>query len=210
MCRLRGWQVCVGPGEQAGWEVGRPGHGRLWTRPSWAAGSQWQILSRWVAGSDSDVRRSLEGWGGEEARGCAVMQEMKNPEDSGDPQGGRGTPWSRENAAPKAHPPGFRPRPLPQDVGQQTDPSHQPYLPKGDSRTLEGSRGVMPMRALSQGLAAQRLPLARGPCSSGNGAVDISTFYFCSSLSTARKTPHCMSTSPPRVPRSAMPNTSTR
>ena len=93
---------------------------------------------------------------------------------------------------------------------QQTDPSHQPYLPKGNSRMLEGSRGVMPMRALAQGLAAQRLPLARGPCSSGNRAVDISTFYFCSSLSTARKTPHCMSTSPPRVPRSAMPNTSTR
>lgn len=149
------------------------------------------------------------GWRGSQRLCCYAGDE--EPRGQWRPSRGGGEPHGAGRMQLQRHIHlGFGPVPLPQDAGQQTDPSHQPYLPKGNSRMLEGSRGVMPMRALAQGLAAQRLPLARGPCSSGNRAVDISTFYFCSSLSTARKTPHCMSTSPPRVPRSAMPNTSTR
>ena len=61
---------------------------------------------------------------------------------------------------------------------------------------------------LEQWLATPRLPLALGPPRDWFAVFSI--ISSCSSLSTARKTPHCISTSPPRVPRSTMSSTSTR
>lgn len=165
-----------------------------------------------VAGSDSDERRSLEGRGGEEGRGCAVMREMKKPEDSGDPPGGREeTPRRRANTAPKAHPPGFQPWPAPPG-GWKTDwPYFQKVPPallsEGKQQNAGWGRAYV---IASPGPGNAEASPGPGPCSSGSWAAVFSTFYFRSPLSTARKTPRCMSASPPRVPRSTMSNTSTR
>lgn len=102
---------------------------------------------------------------------------------------------------------GSRPGPPRQDAGQQTDPLHEPYFPKGNSRALEGyTRACLrgPWGSLRGFPWPGPLPCWRlGPC-----LLLFLPLLF--PLSTARKTPHCMSASPPRVPRTKLSNTSTR
>lgn len=69
----------------------------------------------------------------------------------------------------------------------------------------------MPVQSLAQGLATQRLCLAQAALSSWRlGSCLLHLLPLLFSLSTAKKTPHSISASPPRVPRSTMSSTSTR
>lgn len=133
------------------------------------------------------------------------MQEIKDTEDSGDPHGARGTLCGGEHTAPKHTHLGSSPGPPRQDAGQQTDPFHEPHFPEGNSRALGNRKAcVIP------GEARRRLPPAPGPCSAGDAVLVFPFLPLLFPLSTARKTPHCMSASLPRVPGATLSTTSTR
>lgn len=135
-----------------------------------------------------------------------VMQE--NPADSGNPPEA-GTCVVGKTQLQRHIGLGSSPGPPLPDTGQQTGPFHEPCFPKGNSRVLEGFHESMPSWSL-EGPSELPRPEPLTYWRLGPYLLLFLPPLLSLSFSAARRTPHCMLASPPKVPRCTLLNTSTR